>query len=336
MDPRTVNLDGRWATGGRSVSTYRVVGNMNISVVIPTFNRADLVGRALQGVVSQTYKPTEILVIDDGSTDETEDVVRRFGSRVRYVHQPNAGVSAARNRGIEQTTGDWIALLDSDDEWLPHKLESQTQLLEANPHLKWCGCNLEYVRNGLATAGSVIGDLKLLLDADGQVRYFQGELKGLPFQTSGFVINRAVISEVGGFDPGLRINEDRDLWWRIAMRYPLLGYCPEVCHRHYVDVPGSLTKGDENRTIVLENICENMRRAQAAGPGTANAFYPVARTLAWNYLLRAAGGRAEIDPTITNEATELFPPTLRERIIRSCLARLPASLAGKVVDHLSL
>ncbi|NIT60625.1 MAG: glycosyltransferase, partial [Aliifodinibius sp.] len=98
---------------------------LNISIIIPTFNRKNLLERALTSVTTQTRPTEEIIVVDDGSEDETESLVRKQFPDVRYFRQQNRGVSSARNLGIRQATGNWIAFLDSDDEWLPQKLEKQ-------------------------------------------------------------------------------------------------------------------------------------------------------------------------------------------------------------------
>ena len=103
---------------------------MRVSVIIPTYNRAHLVGYAIDSVLRQTYSNFEIFVIDDGSTDGTESVVGRYGDRVRYIRQPNRGVGSARNAGLERATGDCIAFLDSDDYWFDFKLELQVKVLQ--------------------------------------------------------------------------------------------------------------------------------------------------------------------------------------------------------------
>ena len=101
--------------------------DLSISVIIPTFNRAELLKRALESVQCQTLLPYEVLVIDDGSTDHTKELVNSQFPKVRFFHQEQKGVSAARNRGIQLAKGNWIAFLDSDDEWLPNKLRVQVQ-----------------------------------------------------------------------------------------------------------------------------------------------------------------------------------------------------------------
>src|SRR5689334_2160139 len=100
----------------------------SVSVVIPTYNRAELVGEAIDSVLGQSRPPLEVIVVDDGSTDDTADVVGRYGARVVYLRQPNCGPATARNVGVARARGDLIALLDSDDRWLPRKLELQVPL----------------------------------------------------------------------------------------------------------------------------------------------------------------------------------------------------------------
>ena len=102
---------------------------MKISVVIPAYNAAAWIRRAVNSVLSQTRPADEIIVVDDGSTDGTGDIVRMYDGRVRLLQQANAGAAAARNTGILAATGDWIAFLDADDEWLPQKLQRQTEYL---------------------------------------------------------------------------------------------------------------------------------------------------------------------------------------------------------------
>ena len=122
---------------------------MNISVIIPTYNRCELLKRALLSVFSQTLLPTEVVVIDDGSTDGTNAMICAEFPEVIYYRQENLGVSSARNLGIQHTTGDWLAFLDSDDEWLPEKLSRQTAALAANPESRICHTEEIWIRNGI-------------------------------------------------------------------------------------------------------------------------------------------------------------------------------------------
>ncbi len=122
-----------------------------VSVIIPTHNRAQHLKKALLSVFKQSYSPLEVIVVDDGSTDETAQMIQNhFSERATYLKlSKNHGVSFARNRGIEAATGDWIAFLDSDDEWLPRKIELQMQYLQENSSLEFVHCDEVWIRNGV-------------------------------------------------------------------------------------------------------------------------------------------------------------------------------------------
>ena len=121
----------------------------SVSVVVPTFNRAKLINRALQSVVSQTYRPLDLIVVDDGSTDDTCERVRTEHPHATLLSQSNQGVSAARNRGLSVAQGDWIAFLDSDDTWCESKIERQLQALAKEPQSRICHTDEFWIRNGV-------------------------------------------------------------------------------------------------------------------------------------------------------------------------------------------
>jgi glycosyltransferase involved in cell wall biosynthesis len=121
----------------------------SIAVIIPTYNRSHTLRRALDSVNNQTVRPSEICVVDDGSTDETEQLLSRHYPQVNYVYQSNAGVSSARNAGVALTKGHWLAFLDSDDEWMPNKLERQLQEINGNDTFPLVHCDEIWIRNGL-------------------------------------------------------------------------------------------------------------------------------------------------------------------------------------------
>lgn len=185
-----------------------------VSVVIPTRDRAGLVGRAIRSVLSQTWSDLELLVIDDGSADATAEVVAGFAdSRIQLVScRPAVGPGAARNEGIRRARGQWVAFLDSDDEWLPEKLEWQVARLEAaRPRATVAYC-LAQVDDAITARRFVVG----LPPHRGDVldRLLAG---WCPLTTSAFLVDRAALLGVGGFDPAFTCGEDYDLWLRLAM-----------------------------------------------------------------------------------------------------------------------
>ena len=188
---------------------------MNISVVIPTYNRRDLLRRALLSVFAQTLPPTEVVVIDDGSTDGTDAKIRNEFPAVRYYRQKNRGVSSARNLGIRHAASDWLALLDSDDEWLPDKLIRQTAALAANPDSRVCHTEELWIRNGIR-----VNPAQKYAKTGGWI--FTQCLPLCAMSPSTVMIHRSVFTDIGLFDTRLPACEDYDLWLRITANYPVL------------------------------------------------------------------------------------------------------------------
>ena len=188
---------------------------MDISVIIPTYNRKNTLPRAVESVLNQTYKPVKIIVVDDGSTDGTKEWFSEMYPLVHYIYQVNSGVSSARNTGINSARGDWIALLDSDDEWLPDKLELQVKLLQNNAELRFCHTNEIWIRNGVR-----INQRKKHQKYGGNI--FKKCLDICRISPSSSLFHTSVIKDVGLFDESLDVCEDYDLWLRITAKYPVL------------------------------------------------------------------------------------------------------------------
>lgn len=193
-----------------------------VSVVIPTYNGACFLAQTIESVLAQTYPNVEVLVVDDGSTDATWAITAGYGPRVRYVRQTNAGTAAARNRGVAEACGEYIALLDHDDLWLPHKLERQMPAFADDP-----------------TVGVVFARIEFFRTETGEVtaQYFPGTELGphdllahrvLPIQT--VVIRRSALDAVGPFDEGLRGTDDWDLGIRLSAQFRMVGV-PETLAR---------------------------------------------------------------------------------------------------------
>jgi glycosyltransferase involved in cell wall biosynthesis len=185
-----------------------------VSVVIPTYNRAALVQEAIESVLNQTYQHCELIVVDDGSTDETAEVFTSYGSRITAIRINHAGPSAARNCGIRIGRGDYIAFLDSDDLWLPKKLQTQINFFEHNPEAQICQSEEIWIRNGKR-----VNPRNKHKKNSGWI--FEQCLPLCVVSPSAVMIHRSVFDAVGLFDETFLACEDYDLWLRIAPRYPI-------------------------------------------------------------------------------------------------------------------
>lgn len=188
---------------------------MKISVIIPSWNRASRLAKALDSVRAQSVAPHEIIVVDDGSTDNTRGLLNDHYRDVRYIFQQNTGVSHARNTGIEAATGDWIALLDSDDQWEPRKLERQQEAIRATPDCRLCHTDEIWIRNGKR-----VNPMKKHAKHGGEI--FSYCLPLCVISPSAVMIRRDIFTEIGLFDETLPACEDYDLWLRICAVYPVL------------------------------------------------------------------------------------------------------------------
>ena len=188
---------------------------MKISVIIPTYNRKHTLQRAIDSVLAQTFKPYEIIIVDDGSKDGTKEWLLQNYPSVQYIHQPNNGVSSARNKGIQISQGSWIALLDSDDEWMPEKLEYQSRFLEMNRDSSFCHTNEIWIRNGVR-----VNQMKKHKKYGGDI--FKHCLDICRISPSSSIIKKDVFEEVGAFDESLTVCEDYDLWLRVTAKFNIL------------------------------------------------------------------------------------------------------------------
>lgn len=197
-----------------------------VSVIIPSYNYGRFLRQAIQSVLDQTIKPHEVIVVDDGSTDDSKEIARSFGDSIIAIEQNNAGVAAARNKGSEIATGDLLAFLDSDDYWHPEKLEKQLQKFSSDPEIGFVHCGSTYVdENGVFIKDYVVGEEGWVADE---------LLKFEPVVVANtLVIKRELFTKVGGFDTNreLHPSEDWDLCYRLSricrlgfVREPLLYY----------------------------------------------------------------------------------------------------------------
>jgi glycosyltransferase involved in cell wall biosynthesis len=187
---------------------------LKVSVIIPTYNRAHVLREAIDSVLSQKYSDLELLVVDDGSTDHTKEVVSSYTSKLAYIYQEHKGVSAARNRGIKHAKGDYLAFLDSDDLWLPDKLSTQMRFMEDHPEIHICYTEERWIRRGVR-----VNPMKKHRKYSGMI--FEHCLPLCIVSPSSVLIARSLLEEIGVFDEELKVCEDYDLWLRISARYPI-------------------------------------------------------------------------------------------------------------------
>ena len=185
---------------------------MNISVVIPTYNRIELLKRSIDSVINQTIKPSEIIIVDDGSNDGTEAMVKKKYDSLKLIKQKNKGASAARNSGIKASSGEWICFLDSDDEWKNDKLEKQITAVANNSDYKFFHSNEIWIKNGKR-----INQKKKHKKYGGDI--FKKCLDMCRISPSSVLIDKNIFEEIGFFNENLVVCEDYELWLRICDKY---------------------------------------------------------------------------------------------------------------------
>lgn len=234
-----------------------------ISVVIPAYNIGKLVSRAIASVLAQTHQPDEIIVVDDGSTDDTADIIKSYGSKVKYIYQANLGLASARNTGIRAATCEWVAFLDGDDEWLPDNLRLHADVLKRNPDLVWSAGNFDNFLAGDNRRTPYIGPdkgRKLLGGKDYFDDFFDAYMNDAAGNANTMVIRRRILHEAGLFRRELPFAEDTDLWFRMAMRWPQIGFIPQPVAVYHLQRPGSLMDFTQSAKR-LEVICDIVERS---------------------------------------------------------------------------
>jgi len=311
----------------------------SVSVVIPAYNVESYIGRAIDSVLAQTYSAHEIIVVDDGSTDNTPAVLSAYGERIVNIAQANAGPSIARNTGIERASGFWIAFLDADDEWLPDKLLRQVELLGRWPNLAWCGCNFvrHYDRDGDRQA--YLSPLQLAeIVGTGEVvaRCYQMVLLAGDLPPCSLLIRREVFDQVGRFMPELRYTEDADMWWRITYAFPSMGMVSEPMAVYHVARSGSLTSTIEPEEVCRQNVGFYARhKGLAANAGQLKPLlcYLRVKLRGWLLLMYRRKNFAGVRHTL-QRAGNILP--LHSRILLYLLTCLPkrASSGGRFLLEL--
>lgn len=309
-----------------------------VSVVIPTYNRPQFLKRAIGSVLRQTFADFEIIVVDDGSAVPAKPVIDDFGDpRLHYVYQQNCGLSASRNRGIQEAQGTLIALLDDDDMFMPHKLESQVHYLRDNP------------RTDVALGGYRVVDPegKVLSEQRPWIHHDPNDIRtwlfGCPAVPSAMLARRQCLDEVGGFDTDLWTAEEIDLWTRLCLQGYSMAFVQDIVCCYTVH-SGALTRNlARNREGHLRQVAK--LRSFAATHAELRALLPQAEAHA--YLVEAlractAGEYAAAqrdmvaalatDPSLTCDP-ERFIRAVRNQAINPSLPD-PLGFAQSVFAHL--
>jgi hypothetical protein len=252
-----------------------------VSVIIPTYNTAHLISDAIDSVLAQTYRDLEIIVVDDGSTDNTAEVLADYQDRISYIYQENQERSAARNNGIGRAQGEYVAFLDADDYWAPDKLTKQIALLAQRPDL-----GLVY-----SQAQTFYGDRKWprILGTDfskiEELNVFEGLLLGKSIPTLTVVVRTECLQTVGLFDERIIIGEDWDLWLRITLKYAV-GYIPQILAYYrlmgtYLPAQMARHKAQETRVYTVRKILALMH--QDPNICLSSGLEDIALSRAWWY-----------------------------------------------------
>lgn len=294
------------------------------SVIIPAFNAGHTLARAIRSALEQVPEPLEVLVIDDGSTDGSELLVRSFRERVRFIGQSHAGPAAARNRGLLAASGKYIAFLDADDYWLPGFITSCQEFLETHPEAVGVSVGQRFIRSGgkeqeLEEAGT---DIKIAAGTPFLIEdffSFWGERDHIC--TGSCLLRREILDHAGGQREDLRIAEDLEYWAYLAT-YGKWGYCPRilwVCDSERAGVQTGWMKKYRSR----RRCCPTVEQWQARllprlqpkdMPGFIKARGRVAATLAQNLIL--GGHQVKAKATVRDYSSEM-PQNWSSRLMRA-------------------
>lgn len=246
---------------------------MQISVVIPLYNKRDSVTRALESVFAQTVQPFEIIIVNDGSTDGSEQIVVQINHPlVKLIHQTNAGVSAARNKGIEMAQGDWIVFLDADDEWKPEFLETMQMLALTYPQCKVVASAYELQDYRGIRKSIILRKIPFKGEHGILGNYFEvAACSHPPISSISIMVATDAIKSIGRFPVGIRSGEDLLTWARLAVKYkigysrkPLSVFIQDAAHT-YDDKPNRLPDADDHVGKELRKLLDAIKPAESKG-----------------------------------------------------------------------
>jgi len=285
-----------------------------VSVVIATYNRAKLLGATLDSIFGQKFSDFEVIVVDDGSTDETARVVGAYGPRVQYLYQQNHGPSAARNLGVRRAQAEWISIQDSDDLCLPNHLDVLHGYAKSHPQLGMVFANGEYLGGPVHNRETIIPQAKSRRLAGGPVRLVDLFDKSV-VRLQAALIAKKCYAEIGGHDERLRICMDLDLAFRLWACYPM-AYLDQVVfsyRRHEGNISADQEQRlSENIRVIEKLLRENPKAGEILGAGRiqrrlAYRYYRLAKT-------RLKHGKASEARAALNSAARLAPLNAKYRL----------------------
>jgi len=255
-----------------------------VSAVIPAFNAERYLSQTVESVLAQTYTNIECLVINDGSIDLTGEIAKGFGGRIRYISKPNGGVSSARNMGIRESKGDFVAFLDADDKWLPKKIERQVAALSSSDAVI-CLTGLTFIDG----AGQIIGK-DSVPDKDGVVRNILSLDRETGFIATTGLLRREVFYSIGDFDEKLSTSADADLVLRIATTYDFVNIPEQLAmYRHHTgQMHHNLEALEHDANITLEKFFDHPAIPDRYASMQQMAISSLESTLAIGHLSRGA------------------------------------------------
>lgn len=295
-----------------------------VTVIIPAFNSAKHLPGALESVFKQTYRDSELVVVDDGSTDDTRKVLEGYKNRVTYLYQENGGPSKARNTGIRAAKGRYVAFLDADDLWLPHKLEQQIQLIESDPRLGLVFSDAEYFEGEPPMVGSYWkqrGCYEMIVSESRMIRNAFSKLMAInPILPSTALVKKDCFEKAGPFDEALRYVEDKEMWLRISRHYSMACVpLPLVKRRVHGYSPKQVAS-------VQESIIHVVRKIERAYPeDVARENVDTKKILAPLYY---GLGRTYLDGDEFAKARRAFGTSLSNRFSWNALLFYGAAFAG--------
>ncbi|HEG42979.1 MAG TPA: glycosyltransferase [Phycisphaerales bacterium] len=265
-----------------------------VSIIIPTYNRADIISNAVCSALQQTYSNKEIIVVDDGSTDNTCERLRVFGDNIRLVRQVNAGPSAARNAGVKASMGQILTFLDSDDLWLHSKIAKQVKMLQSvDESVPCCLCNALILRNsGKKVTSFDLAPIRARIEKGLWLNVTSILSTRCVLFTQAAAVRRSVFEKVGGFDESLRIMEDHDMALRLSLEGPWAFLREPLVIYHYGIEDGLAEEARHNDLQIcksIERIVANMLADRRVPETGAKKYFARSHTKMWRHIERSQG-----------------------------------------------